>query len=148
MLGVALGNWREAARRCGLRESRVLNWVVRYNWIMPARAETPPKPPDVPTCGQRGLDVVKPAEILTQTLHERKERSALHLSKYVADASENLAKSRGDLLQARIGEHLARIRTALWPETAVQSAASLEVTLTDRNEVRAMQAQVRALLAG
>ena len=29
-LGIALGNWREAARQCGLSEGRVLNWVVRY----------------------------------------------------------------------------------------------------------------------
>ena len=29
MLGIALGNWREAARQCGLSEGRVLNWVVR-----------------------------------------------------------------------------------------------------------------------
>ena len=27
MLGIALGNWREAARQCGLSEGRVLNWV-------------------------------------------------------------------------------------------------------------------------
>jgi hypothetical protein len=32
MLGIALGNWREAARQCGLSEGRVLNWVVRYGW--------------------------------------------------------------------------------------------------------------------
>ena len=29
MLGIALGNWREAARQCGLSEGRVHNWVVR-----------------------------------------------------------------------------------------------------------------------
>ena len=29
MLGIALGNRREAARQCGLSEGRVLNWVVR-----------------------------------------------------------------------------------------------------------------------
>src|SRR5262245_51144957 len=28
MLGIALGNWREAARQCGLSEGRVLNWCA------------------------------------------------------------------------------------------------------------------------
>jgi hypothetical protein len=35
MLGIALGNWRQAARQCGLLEGRVLNWLVRYNWKLP-----------------------------------------------------------------------------------------------------------------
>jgi hypothetical protein len=41
MLGIALGNWREAARQCGLSEGRVLNWVVRYGWKFPKRIEAP-----------------------------------------------------------------------------------------------------------
>ena len=41
MLGIALGNWREAARQCGLSEGRVLNWVVRYGWKLPKRIEAP-----------------------------------------------------------------------------------------------------------
>ena len=41
MLGIALGNWREAARQCGLSEGRVLNWVVRYGWKLPRRIEAP-----------------------------------------------------------------------------------------------------------
>src|SRR5215475_4710118 len=28
MLGIALGNWREAARQCGLSKGRVLNWCA------------------------------------------------------------------------------------------------------------------------
>ena len=41
MLGIALGNWREAARQCGLSEGRVLNCVVRYGWKLPKRIEAP-----------------------------------------------------------------------------------------------------------
>jgi hypothetical protein len=41
MLGIALGNWREAARQCCLSEGRVLNWVVRYGWKLPKRIEAP-----------------------------------------------------------------------------------------------------------
>ena len=41
MLGIALGNWREAARQCGLSEGRVLNWVVRYGWKLPKRIQAP-----------------------------------------------------------------------------------------------------------
>jgi hypothetical protein len=37
MLGIAIGNWREAARQCGLSEGRVLKWVVRYGWKLPKR---------------------------------------------------------------------------------------------------------------
>jgi hypothetical protein len=43
MIGIMLGNWRETARTCGLKESRVLNWVVRYGWKLPARYRTAPK---------------------------------------------------------------------------------------------------------
>jgi hypothetical protein len=42
MIGIMLGNWRETARTCGLKESRVLNWVVRYGWKLPARYRTAP----------------------------------------------------------------------------------------------------------
>ena len=41
MLGIILGNWREAARQCGLSEGRVLNWVVRYGWNYPLPLEKP-----------------------------------------------------------------------------------------------------------
>jgi hypothetical protein len=41
MLGIALGNWREAARQCGLSERRVLNWVVRYGWKLAKHIEAP-----------------------------------------------------------------------------------------------------------
>ena len=41
MLGIALGNWREAARQCGLSEGRVLNWLVRYGWKLPKRIQAP-----------------------------------------------------------------------------------------------------------
>ena len=45
------------------------------------------------------------ADVLTKVLQDRKEKSALHLSKYVTDASKNLARSRG--------------RLALWPAASV-----------------------------
>jgi hypothetical protein len=41
MLGIALGNRREAARQCGLSEGRVLNGVPRYGWKLPKRIEAP-----------------------------------------------------------------------------------------------------------
>src|SRR5215472_5804601 len=58
MLAIALGNWREAARQCGLSEGRVLNWVVRYGWKLPKRIEAPhPREMLSPVVG-----VVTPAE--------------------------------------------------------------------------------------
>src|SRR5215831_12048235 len=64
MLGIALGNWREAARQCGLSEGRVLNWVVRYGWKLPKRIEAPhPREVLSPVVG-----VVTPAESLQEGL--------------------------------------------------------------------------------
>src|SRR5262245_59171424 len=64
MLGIALGNWREAARQCGLSEGRVLNWVVRYGWKLPKRIEAPhPREMLSPVVG-----VVTPAESLQERL--------------------------------------------------------------------------------
>ena len=64
MLGIALGNWREAARQCGLFEGRVLNWVVRYGWKLPKRIQAPhPREMLSPVVG-----VVSPAQSLEERL--------------------------------------------------------------------------------
>jgi hypothetical protein len=64
MLGIALGNWRETARQCGLSEGRILNWVVRYGWKRPKRIEAPhPREMLSPVVG-----VVTPAQSLEALL--------------------------------------------------------------------------------
>ena len=67
--------------------------------------------------GSLSSNIIKPADVLTQTLQEREERTTLHLSKYCQNASENLEKSDGDLWLTGPGVDVARIRSSLWPET-------------------------------
>jgi hypothetical protein len=60
---------------------------------------------------------VTPMEAVAGTLSKRKDKSALHLSRYVVDASRNAALSRGDLNKAQNVRHIAAVRGHLWPET-------------------------------
>ena len=92
MLGIALGNWREAARQCGLSEGRVLNWVVRYNWKLPKRIEAPhPREMLSPV-----VSVVSPAESLEQRLKHDAEATRIGLSTATRKASVSLAECDGD----------------------------------------------------
>jgi hypothetical protein len=92
MLGIALGNWREAARQCGLSEGRVLNWVVRYHWKLPKRIQAPhPREVLSPVVG-----VVTPAESLEQRLKHDAEATRIGLSTATRKASVSLAERDGD----------------------------------------------------
>ena len=91
MLGIALGNWREAARQCGLSEGRVLNWVVRYGWKLPKCIEAPhPREVLSPVVG-----VVTPAESLEQRLKHDAEATRVGLSTATRKASAGLAECEG-----------------------------------------------------
>src|SRR5215470_19791032 len=93
MLGIALGNWREAARQCGLSEGRVLNWVVRYGWKLPKRIQAPhPREVLSPVVG----GVVTPAESLEQRLKQDAEATRIGLSAATRKASISLAECEGD----------------------------------------------------
>jgi hypothetical protein len=92
MLGIALGNWREAARQCGLSEGRVLNWVVRYGWKLPKRIEAPhPREVLSPVVG-----VVAPAESLQERLERDAEATRIGLATATRKASVSLAERDGD----------------------------------------------------
>jgi hypothetical protein len=92
MFGIALGNWREAARRCGLSEGRVLNWVVRYGWKLPKRIQAPhPRELLSPVVG-----VVTPAESLELRLEHDAEATRVGLSTATRKASVSLAERDGD----------------------------------------------------
>jgi hypothetical protein len=92
MLGIALGNWREAARQCGLSEGRVLNWVVRYNWKLPKRIEAPhPRELLSPVVG-----VVTPAQSLEERLRHDAEATRVGLATATRKASVSLAERDGD----------------------------------------------------
>jgi hypothetical protein len=64
----------------------------------------------------RRAHAVTPMEAVAGTLSKRKDKSALHLSRYVVDASRNAALSRGDLNKAQNVRHVAAVRSHLWPE--------------------------------
>ena len=92
MLGIALGNWREAARQCHLSQGRVLNWVVRYGWKLPKRIEAPhPREVLSPVVG-----VVTPAQSLEERLKHDAEATRVGLSTATRKASVSLAERDGD----------------------------------------------------
>src|SRR5215471_9895899 len=92
MLGIAIGNWREAARQCGLSEGRVLNWVVRYGWKFPKRIQAAhPREMLSPVVG-----VVSPAQSLEERLKQDAEATRVGLSTATRKASVSLAERDGD----------------------------------------------------
>jgi hypothetical protein len=148
MLGISLGSWREAARQCGLKEDRVLQWAHRYSWTLPDRTLAVRQSDQPIVSSGVSSGVIKPAEVLTRTLQERKERSALSLSKYVVDASDRLAKSEGELRHARSGSDVVRIRQSVWPEVGAGSQMDLAACLDEQGKVRELHARLRAVFTG
>ena len=59
---------------------------------------------------------ITPLDAVAGTLSKRKDKSALHLSRYVVEASRNAAMSRGDLDEGQNVRHVAAVRSHLWPE--------------------------------
>ena len=101
---------REIARSMGIPEGTVLARAKREGWtrqIQSAKALT--KHDD-------RAPAITPMEAVAGTLSKRKDKSALHLSRYVVDASRNAAMSRGDLDEAQNVRHVAAVRSHLWPE--------------------------------
>ena len=86
------------------------------------------------------------ADVLTSALQDRKEKSALNLSKYVTDASKNLARSRGRLALSKAAADVVRVRAGVWPETAQAGALDLSVELDDSGKVEAMHAKLAMML--
>jgi hypothetical protein len=94
MLGIALGNGREAAHQCGLSEGRVLNWMVRYGWKLPKRIQAPhPREVLSPVVG-----VVTPAQSLEERLQHDAEATRVGLSTATQKTSVSLAERDGDEL--------------------------------------------------
>jgi hypothetical protein len=56
------------------------------------------------------------SDLLAKTLSRRKDKSALHLSRYVVQASKKAADSKGDLALAQDVRHVAGVRSHLWPQ--------------------------------
>jgi len=150
MLGIALGNWREAARQCGLSEGRVLNWVVRYNWKLPKRIEAPhPREMLSPVVG-----VVTPAQSLEERLKHDAEATRMGLSTATRKASVSLAERDGDEVvnvSARLKDVVSSAAQLHgWNQTAgvnVNIATIPLPTEEERTEMRAIDAKLDAIAA-
>ena len=67
-------------------------------------------------------EAITPMEALAVTLNERKDKSRLHLSKYVVDASERAAQSNGSLEIAGKVQKVAQVHDSVWPEKEQQGS--------------------------
>ena len=106
---------REIARRMSIPEGTVLAHAKRKGWtqqIQAAKQETNPAQ----------SNAITPFEALATTLNERKDKSRLHLSKYVVDASERAAESNGNLEIAGQVQKVAQVHGSVWPEQPQQGS--------------------------
>ena len=150
MLGIALGNWREAARQCGLSEGRVLNWVVRYGWKLPRRIQAPhPREVLSPVVG-----VVTPAESLEERLKQDAETTRVGLSTATRKASVSLAERDGDEVvytSARLKDVVSSAAQLYgWNQPAgvnVNIANIPMPTAEERAEMRALDRKLDAIAA-
>src|SRR5215475_1083724 len=150
MLGIALGNWREAARQCGLSEGRVLNWVVRYVWKLPERIKAPhPRELLSPVVG-----VVTPAESLQERLKHDAEATRVGLSTAARKASVSLAERDGDQVvnvSARLKDVVssaAQLHGWNQPAGVNVNIANIPLPSADeREEMRALDRKLDAIAA-
>jgi hypothetical protein len=106
---------REIARRMNIPEGTVLAHAKRKGWtrqIQAAKQETRPTQ----------STAITPMQALAVTLNERKDKSRLHLSKYVVDASERAAQSNGNLEIAGKVQKVAQVHGSVWPEEPQQGS--------------------------
>src|SRR5215475_10857054 len=149
MLAIALGNWREAARQCGLSEGRVLNWVVRYGWKLPKRIEAPhPREMLSPVVG-----VVTPAQSLEERLKHDAEATRVGLSTATRKASVSLAERDGDevvYISARLKDVVTSAAQLHGWNVTPQANVAVQVVLPTEAEVaerRARHKQLDAITA-
>src|SRR5262245_44537298 len=150
MLGIAIGNWRQAARQCGLSEGRVLNWVVRYNWKLPRRIQAPhPREVLSPVVG-----VVTPAESLEERLKQDAEATRVGLATATRKASISLAERDGDevvYVSARLKDVVssaAQLHGWNQPAGVNVNIANIPLpTAEERAEMRALDRKLDAIAA-
>ena len=112
---------REIARNMNIPEGTVLARAKREAWSkqisdaksLAKRNDTPP--------------AVTPMEAVAVTLNERKDKSRLHLSKYVVDASKRASDSGGNLDIAQDVRHVSAVSAHLWPQDQPKIGLDLSV---------------------
>jgi hypothetical protein len=109
---------REIARRMNIPEGTVLAHAKRNGWTQQIEAAKQ-------EAQLTQSNAITPIEALATTLNERKNKSRLHLSKYVVDASERAAQSNGNLEIAGQVQKVAQVHDSVWPEQPQQGSGVL-----------------------
>jgi hypothetical protein len=120
---------RQAARDLPPEEQerfvqRAMKRCSREKWLVKAQQD---KTDAIASTRTLSANVRSGADVVSQTLSERRQESAVHLSKYVVDAGKRLAKSKGDLKNARSFQQIAAGRANVFPEQAPSTAIQLNV---------------------
>lgn len=124
MLAMELGP-REAARRCNLNENTVLAWSDRGEWL--AHLKKPPldqRPASMRP--KQVINAIKPADALAEVLAERKKRTKLAQSAYLADASEDLERVADKLSVTDAALQLATMASKVYPEDHQEAQVMLQ----------------------
>jgi len=106
---IAGAGLREIARKMNIPEGTVLAHAKRKGWTRQIEAAKQ-------EAKSTQSNAITPMQALATTLKERKDKSRLHLSKYVVDASERAAQSNGNLEIAGKVQKVAQIHESVWPE--------------------------------
>src|SRR5712691_10524828 len=114
---IAGAGLREIARRMNIPEGTVLAHAKRKSWTQQIQAAKQ-------EAKLTQSNAVTPMQALATTLNERKDKSRLHLSKYVVDASERAAQSNGNLeIAGKV--KVAQVHESVWPEQPQQASGVL-----------------------
>ena len=116
---------------------RAMKRCSREEWLAKAEQDKADAVATSPTA--LSANVRTSAEALADTLNERKDKSALHLSKYIVDASERLEKTRGLLKYTRAGKDVVAMRSGIWPED--QPGTQVTVSVLGFAAVRVQEPQ-------
>jgi hypothetical protein len=127
---IAGNNIREAARSAASNlppieqdrfVKRVLKRAQREQWVNRAREVKAAALAinELPMSSKVGNG----SDSSARTLATRKDKSAMHLSRYVVDASKRAAASKGELKLAQDVRHVAGVRSHLWPEERPEQAS-------------------------
>ena len=126
VLAIAVGV-REGARQMQISEDAVRQRSKREGWM------ACPK-----TIAQRALakpvtsvspSALSPADALANVFSERKHRTKLGLSQYVAEAAERAGESDGDLGLSRNVRDVAAVNSTLWPDSPHPEILNLAVLI-------------------
>jgi hypothetical protein len=119
---------REIARKMSIPSGTVLAHAKRKGWTQQIEAA---KQEAKPT---QSISIT-PMQALAVTLNERKDKSRLHLSKYVVDASERAAQSNGNLEIAGQVQKVAQVHESVWPQEKQAPYSPLNLSVLSQNTV-------------